>query len=63
VADESKDHPAVDFIMGHEVQHISAVHLERISDERLKAVTNHGHSWGFPPAKPVAKDDKDSEGE
>jgi hypothetical protein len=49
--------------MGHEVQHMSAVHLETISDERLKVFTNHVHGWLFPPAKPLAQDDKDSEGE
>jgi integrase len=52
VADESKDQPAVDFIMGHEVPHMSAVYRETISDERLKAVTDKVHDWLFPPAKP-----------
>jgi integrase len=45
VADESKDQPAVDFIMGHEVQHMSAVYRETISDARLIAVSNHVHKW------------------
>jgi len=31
IADESKDQPAVDFIMGHEVPHMSAVYRETIS--------------------------------
>jgi integrase len=48
VADESKDQPAVDFIMGHEVPHMSAVYRETISDKRLKAVTNHVRAWLFP---------------
>jgi integrase len=52
VADESKDQPAVDFIMGHEVQHMSAVYRETISDERLKAVTDHVRKWLF--AEPAA---------
>jgi integrase len=47
VADESKDQPAVDFIMGHESPHMSTVYRERISDERLKAVTDHVHRWLF----------------
>jgi integrase len=49
VADEAKDQPAVDFIMGHEVPHMSAVYRETISDARLKAVTDHVHAWLFPP--------------
>jgi integrase len=47
VADESKDQPAVDFIMGHEVPHMSAVYRETISDARLKAVTEHVRAWLF----------------
>jgi integrase len=45
VANESKDQPAVDFIMGHEVPHMSAVHRETISDTRLKAVSDYVHAW------------------
>ena len=47
VADESKDQPAVDFIMGHEVPHMSAVYRETISDSRLKAVTDYVRNWLF----------------
>jgi hypothetical protein len=47
VADESKDQPAVDFIMGHEVPHISAVYRETISDARLRAVADHVRHWLF----------------
>jgi integrase len=47
VADESKDQPAVDFIMGHEVPHMSAVYRETISDARLKAVAEHVRKWLF----------------
>jgi integrase len=55
VADESKDQPAVDFIMGHEVPHMSAVYRETISDTRLKAVADHIRSWLFaPPMKDKA---------
>jgi integrase len=50
VADEAKDQPAVDFIMGHESPHMSSVYRERISDERLKSVADHVRSWLFPPA-------------
>src|SRR5262249_2433538 len=48
IADEAKDQPAVDFIMGHEVPHMSAVYRETISDARLKAVADHVHAWLFP---------------
>jgi integrase len=45
VADESKDQPAVDFIMGHEVPHMSAVYREAISNARLRAVADHVRAW------------------
>ena len=51
VADEAKDQPAADFIMGHESPHMSTVYRERIGDERLKAVTDHVRAWLFPPPK------------
>jgi integrase len=55
VADESKDQPAVDFIMGHEVPHMSSVYRETISDARLKAVVDHVRQWLFgAAAAPVA---------
>jgi integrase len=47
VADEAKDQPAVDFIMGHEVPHMSAVYRETISDARLRAVADHVRGWLF----------------
>jgi integrase len=47
VADEVKDQPAADYIMGHEVPHMSAVYRETIGDERLKAVTDHVRAWLF----------------
>jgi integrase len=49
VADEAKDQPAVDFIMGHESPHMSSVYRETISGERLKAVTDYVRAWLFPP--------------
>jgi integrase len=51
VADEAKDQPAADYIMGHEVAHMSSVYRETISDARLRVVVDHVHSWIFPPAK------------
>ncbi|HKI33548.1 MAG TPA: hypothetical protein VKA46_16960 [Gemmataceae bacterium] len=49
VADEAHDQPSADYIMGHEIPHMSAVYRERISDERLKAVAEHVRKWLFPP--------------
>jgi integrase len=48
VADESKDQPTVDFILGHEVAHMSSVYRETISDDRLRAVVVHVRKWLFP---------------
>jgi integrase len=47
IADEAKDQPAADYIMGHEVPHMSSVYRETISDERLRAVTDHVRRWLF----------------
>jgi integrase len=47
IADESKDQPAVDFIMGHEVAHMSSVYRETISDARLRVVADCVHGWLF----------------
>ena len=47
VADEARDQPAADHIMGHEVAHMSSVYREKISDARLKAVSDHVHAWLF----------------
>jgi integrase len=47
MAGESKDQVAVDFIMGHVDNSMSAAYRERISDERLRAVVNRVHAWLF----------------
>jgi integrase len=49
VADEAKDQPAADYIMGHESPHMSSHYRETISDERLKAISRHVHEWVFGP--------------
>jgi integrase len=49
VSDGAGDQPAADHIMGHEVAHMSSVYREGISDERLKAVSDHVRAWLFPP--------------
>jgi integrase len=48
VADESKDQPAMDHIMGHARDDMASVYRERISDERLRAVAEHVRAWLFP---------------
>jgi integrase len=47
IADEAKDQPATDYIMGHEVPHMSSVYRETISDGRLRAVVDHVRKWLF----------------
>jgi integrase len=51
VADGAKDQPAADYIMGHEVAHMSSVYREGIDDARLKAVADHVRAWLYPPSK------------
>ena len=53
VADAAKDQPAADFIMGHEVPHMSSVYREGISDARLKAVAEHVRGWLFAQPQPA----------
>jgi integrase len=47
VADEAKDQPAADYIMGHESSHMSTVYRETISEARLKAVAEYVRGWLF----------------
>jgi integrase len=47
IGGEAKDQIAVDFIMGHAREDMASVYRERISDERLSAVTDHVHAWLF----------------
>jgi integrase len=54
VADEAKDQPAVDFIMGHESPHMSSVYREKISDDRLRAVVDCVRRWLFPADESAA---------
>jgi integrase len=65
VADEARDQPAADYNMGHEVPHMSSVYRERISDERLKAVSDHVRAWLFSPPKqanPKPKEERVTQG-
>ncbi len=51
ISEGSHDLTATQSIMGHApaAGDMSAVYRQRISDERLKAVTNHVHDWLFGP--------------
>jgi integrase len=51
IADESRDQPAVNSIMGHADGSMADAYRERIADERLKSVTEYVRRWLFP--KPV----------
>lgn len=47
IADESKDQPAVNAIMGHDDGTMANVYRERIGDDRLRAVVDHVRGWLF----------------
>ncbi len=51
IGGETRDQVAVNHIMGHAEDDMASVYRERISDERLKAVTDHVHAWLFPPQR------------
>lgn len=47
IAEETRDQPAIDLIMGHTRHDMASVYRERIADERLIAVTEHVRRWLF----------------
>jgi integrase len=47
IGGEARDQVAVDHIMGHARDDMASVYRERVSDERLKAVTEHVRNWLF----------------
>ena len=47
IAGEARDQVAVDHIMGHARDDMASLYRERISDERLIAVTNYVRDWLF----------------
>jgi integrase len=51
VADEARDQPAADFIMGHARGDMASVYRERIGDDRLRAVAEYVRAWLFPPPR------------
>ncbi|MSQ97625.1 MAG: hypothetical protein EXR98_24175, partial [Gemmataceae bacterium] len=54
IGGDSRDQVSVDHIMGHSRGDMASVYRERISDERLKAVTDHVRKWLF-PKKPTLR--------
>jgi integrase len=54
IGGESRDQVAVDAIMGHAREDTASVYRERISDERLQAVTDHVRQWLFRNAEEAA---------
>jgi integrase len=51
VADESRDQPACDYLMGHSRDDMASAYRERISDARLREVAEYVRRWLFPPEK------------
>jgi integrase len=51
VGGEARDQVAVDHIMGHARDDMASAYRERISDGRLRAVTDHVRGWLFPPPR------------
>jgi integrase len=49
IGGETRDQVAVNAIMGHVEDTMAAAYRERVSDERLRAVTDHVRAWLFPP--------------
>ena len=57
IGGESRDQVAVDSIMGHADESMSARYRERISDERLRAVADRVHDWLFAAAADAVLED------
>jgi integrase len=57
VGSDARDQVALDYIMGHApaASDMASVYRERISDERLKAVSDHIHAWLYQSKKSKAK--------
>lgn len=51
VADECRDQPAINLIMGHSANDMPSNYRHGISDDRLRAVTNYVRRWLFPRVK------------
>jgi integrase len=55
IGGEARDQVAVDAVMGHAREDMASVYRQGVSDERLRAVTEHVRGWLFAKAKPKAK--------
>ena len=55
IGGEAGDQIAVDHIMGHARDDMATAYQERVTDDRLKKVTDHVHDWLFPPKPTKAK--------
>lgn len=53
IGGEARDQVAVDAIMGHARDDMASAYRERISDDRLRAVTDHVRRWLFGGGKPT----------
>jgi integrase len=60
IADEAKDQPAVDHIMGHARDDMASVYRERIGDDRLSAVADHVRRWLFGGSDKPASAEEDA---
>lgn len=47
IADESRDEPAIDLVMGHSRSDMGSVYRQRIGDDRIQAVCERVRSWLF----------------
>ena len=47
IADEVRDQPAANYIMGHADNSMAGQYRERIGDDRIKAICEHIHDWLF----------------
>jgi hypothetical protein len=47
IGGDSRDQVAVNHVMGHGDSSMASHYRERISDERLRAVSDHVHKWLF----------------
>lgn len=56
IGGESRDQPAVDFIMGHLRDDMASVYRERISDQRLRDVVDVVKKWLFKQAADVEEE-------
>ena len=51
VADEAKDQPAANSLMGHAGDDMASVYREGVGDDRLSAVSDHVRAWLYPATK------------